>query len=102
MRRISRPQAQPPLSSHSNIRVLLTSAQACGARETTERETLGASSNNPVPRPANSSIKLARVAPDEKLAMDVLVAEAVLEFADDLREATEAATEWVSAQAIRR
>jgi hypothetical protein len=34
---------------------------------------------------ANSSIKLARVAPEEELAMDVLVAEAVLEFADDLR-----------------
>jgi hypothetical protein len=36
---------------------------------------------------ANSSIKLARVAPEEELAMDVLVAEAVLEFGDDLRAA---------------
>jgi hypothetical protein len=34
---------------------------------------------------ANSSIKLARVAPEEELAMDVQVAEAVLEFGDDLR-----------------
>ena len=34
---------------------------------------------------ASSSIKLARVAPEEELSMDVLVAEAVLEFADDLR-----------------
>jgi hypothetical protein len=39
---------------------------------------------------ANSSIKLARVAPEEELAMDKLVAEAVLEFADDLRAAKEA------------
>jgi hypothetical protein len=30
------------------------------------------------------------VAPEEKLAMDVLVAEAVLEFADDLRGAARA------------
>jgi hypothetical protein len=43
---------------------------------------------------ANSSIKLARVAPEEDLAMDVLVAEAVLEFGDDLRAARAAATEW--------
>jgi hypothetical protein len=34
---------------------------------------------------AGSSIKLARVAPEEELAMDVLGVEAVLEFADDLR-----------------
>ena len=33
---------------------------------------------------ASSSIKLARVAPEEELAMDVLVAEAVLKFAEDL------------------
>lgn len=37
---------------------------------------------------ANSSIKLARVAPEEELAMDVLVAEAILEFGDDLRAAS--------------
>lgn len=41
---------------------------------------------------AYSSIKLARAAPDEERAMDVLVAEAILEFADDLRAATHAAT----------
>jgi hypothetical protein len=40
---------------------------------------------------ANSSIKLARAAPEEELAMDVLVAEAVLEFGDDLRNASAAA-----------
>lgn len=34
---------------------------------------------------ANSSIKLARYAPEEQLAMDLLVAEAVLEFGSELR-----------------
>jgi hypothetical protein len=34
------------------------------------------------------------VAPEEELAMDTLVAEAVLEFADDLRKTGQAATEW--------
>jgi hypothetical protein len=43
---------------------------------------------------AYSSIKLARSAPDEERTMDVLVAEAVLEFADDLRDATEAMAHW--------
>jgi hypothetical protein len=43
---------------------------------------------------ANSSIKLARVAPEEELAMDVQVAEAVLEFGEDLRVARKAATAW--------
>ncbi|WP_420125982.1 hypothetical protein [Longimicrobium sp.] len=43
---------------------------------------------------ANSSIKLARVAPEEELAMDLLVAEAVLEFGDDLRAARKAVTVW--------
>lgn len=44
---------------------------------------------------ANSSIKLARVAPEEELAMDVLVAEAVLEFGQDVRDALKASTEWL-------
>jgi hypothetical protein len=43
---------------------------------------------------ANSSIKLARYAPEEELAMDLLVAEAVLEFDTSLREAGEGAMEW--------
>jgi hypothetical protein len=43
---------------------------------------------------ANSSIKLARVAPEEELAIEPLVAEAVLEFAEDLRGANRAATAW--------
>jgi hypothetical protein len=37
---------------------------------------------------AYSTIKLARHVPEDELSMDVLVAEAVLEFANDLREAT--------------
>jgi hypothetical protein len=43
---------------------------------------------------AYSSIKLARHEPEQELSMDLLVSEAVLEFADDLREATEAADRW--------
>ena len=45
----------------------------------------------------SSSIKLARVAPEEELAMDVLVAEAVLEFGEDLRSARTAANNWSAA-----
>lgn len=40
---------------------------------------------------AYSSIKLAHAAPEEDRAMDVLVAEAILEFGDDLHAATQAA-----------
>ena len=40
---------------------------------------------------AYSSIKLARAAPEEDRAMDVLVAEAILEFGDNLRAAGQAA-----------
>ncbi len=43
---------------------------------------------------ANSSIKLARVAPEEELAMEPIVAEAILEFGDDLRAARETAKTW--------
>jgi hypothetical protein len=45
---------------------------------------------------AYSSIKLARAVPDEAPPMDPLVAEAVLEFGDDLRDAAEAATAWAA------
>jgi hypothetical protein len=45
---------------------------------------------------AFSSIKLARAVPDEAPPMDPLVAEAVLEFGDDLRDAAEAATAWAT------
>lgn len=40
---------------------------------------------------AYSTLTLARAAPDEDWPMDVVVAEAVLEFADDLRAAAAAA-----------
>jgi hypothetical protein len=36
---------------------------------------------------AHTTIKLARHVPEDELSMDVLVAEAILEFADDLRAA---------------
>ena len=41
---------------------------------------------------AKFSIKLARVAPEEELAMEPLVAEALLEFAEDLRGASRVAS----------
>ncbi len=47
---------------------------------------------------ATSSIKLARVAPEEELAIEPIVAEALLEFGEDLRQATAAATGWVRHQ----
>lgn len=43
---------------------------------------------------AYSTIKLNRCAEADDLAMDPLVAEAVLEFADDLRSARTAADRW--------
>ena len=43
---------------------------------------------------AVASIKLARHVPEDELSMDVLVAEALLEFGDDLREASEAVSKW--------
>lgn len=43
------------------------------------------------------SIKLARSAPEEDRVMDVLVAEAILEFGDDLRAAVGATTQWLQA-----
>ena len=42
---------------------------------------------------ANSSIKLARVAPEAELAMDMQMSEAILEFADGLRTASRVAAE---------
>jgi hypothetical protein len=43
---------------------------------------------------AMSSIKLARHVAEDELSMDLLVAEAVLEFGEDLRQASEAAAKW--------
>jgi hypothetical protein len=43
---------------------------------------------------AMASIKLARHVPEDELSMDLLVAEAVLEFGDDLRQASETVAKW--------
>jgi hypothetical protein len=48
---------------------------------------------------AMASIKLARHVPEDELSMDQLVAEAVLEFGDDLRAASEAAAVWTGEKA---
>ncbi len=51
---------------------------------------------------ATSSVKLARYVPADELPMEPLVAEAVLEFGEDLREAAASAAEWARAQGDRR
>ena len=43
---------------------------------------------------AYSTIKLAKHQPEQELSMDLLVAEAVPEFPDNLRTAGEAVEEW--------
>jgi hypothetical protein len=48
---------------------------------------------------AMASIKLARHVSEDELSMDQLVAEAVLEFGDDLRVASEAAAVWMGEKA---
>ena len=48
---------------------------------------------------AMASIKLARHVSEDELSMDRLVAEAVLEFGSDLREASEAAAKWMCEEA---
>lgn len=49
---------------------------------------------------AYSTIKLNRCTQADELAMDPLVAEAVLEFGDDLRNARAAADEWAMSKGI--
>ena len=49
---------------------------------------------------ANSSIKLARYAPEHELAMDLLVAESVLEFGSSLREARDGAMQCARARGV--
>lgn len=44
---------------------------------------------------AMASIKLAPHVSEDELSMDLFVAEAVLEFGDDLRQASEVAAKWV-------
>ena len=48
---------------------------------------------------AMASIKLARHVSEDELSMDQLVAEAVLEFGDDLRAASEATAAWTGEKA---
>jgi hypothetical protein len=43
---------------------------------------------------ANSTVKLARLVPEDELPMDLQIAEAVLEFGTDLRDASHCANEW--------
>ena len=49
---------------------------------------------------ANSSLKLARYAPEDELEMDLLVAQSVLEFGTSLREARDGAMEWARARGV--
>jgi hypothetical protein len=49
---------------------------------------------------ATSTVKLARYMPADELPMEPLVAEAVLEFGDDLREAAASAAEWTRSKGV--
>jgi hypothetical protein len=51
---------------------------------------------------AASSVRLARLDSEEQLPMESLVAEAVLEFGEDLREAAAAAAEWARSNVVCR
>jgi hypothetical protein len=52
---------------------------------------------------AYAVLELARKDPDEKLPMDVRTADAILEFGDDLRDASRAAADWWSeGQEVKR
>lgn len=51
---------------------------------------------------AASSVKLARFVPPDELPMEPLVAEAVLEFGEDLRAAAASAAEGARAQRVCR
>lgn len=49
---------------------------------------------------AASSVRLARLDSEEQLPMEPLVAEAVLEFGDDLREAAASVAEWARSKDV--
>lgn len=51
---------------------------------------------------AYSTIKLARFAPQDELSMDLLVAQSVLEFGDELRQALAAANHWAENTGFER
>ena len=48
---------------------------------------------------ATSAVKLARFVSPDELPMEPVVAEAVLEFGEDLREAAASAAEWARSKA---
>lgn len=49
---------------------------------------------------ATSTVKLARFVPADELPMEPLVAEAVLEFGEDLREAAASVAEWARSKNV--
>jgi hypothetical protein len=49
---------------------------------------------------ATSSVKLARFVPPDELPMEPLVAEAVLEFGEDLREVAASVAEWARSKDV--
>lgn len=49
---------------------------------------------------AGSTIKLSRLAPEDELPMEPALAEALLQFADDLREASTVAAEWARSRGL--
>jgi hypothetical protein len=49
---------------------------------------------------ATSTVNLARFVAADELPMEPLVAEAVLEFGEDLREAAASATEWARSKGV--
>jgi hypothetical protein len=49
---------------------------------------------------AGSTIKLARLVPEDELSMEPVVAEALLQFGDDLRGARAAAARWARVKSL--
>jgi hypothetical protein len=49
---------------------------------------------------AGSTIKLARLVPEDELSMEPVIAEALLQFGDDLRGARAAAARWARVKGI--
>jgi hypothetical protein len=49
---------------------------------------------------AGSTIKLARLTSEDELPMELTLAEALLQFGDDLRAASTAATEWTRSRGL--
>lgn len=49
---------------------------------------------------AGSTIKLSRLAPEDELSMEPGIAEALLQFGDDLRQATARGAEWARSRGL--